>query len=469
VEKQRDDKVELLSAYERDIQSIEKENQEKLVPDMGKLGKLEKPTHISQDKLKEKLGQIKEAIKKRGELMATLNLLKETKRGIEDKLKEWKDKSLDELNKENERLTVKLKEVEDILSSHQGELDFINKKIYKLETRIEDIDKKLKNLDDLGETCPICGSVLDEEHKKDLKQEREEEIQKLNSKINELNQVKSKGDEVIGQDKTNIKETEKELNEYKLLIDKFIDLNKVKSKIDKVEENISNIDETLSLNMNEDVKFENFDEYIKHMEDLLERFKDYNQAQQSLEDIKYRFNRNNDKIRENKANIEILKGEIEGLKKKYSTFQDKIKDLPEIVEKVGELTTVYEDTKKEYSLVNEKVISSRTLIEKLTQDVRELEDEVIAKERLLKQLDNLKDYHIWLNDYLIPTLDVIEKHVMQNIQQEFDVNFKKMFSLLIDDPSKTGRIDEEFTPIIEQDGYQQEINYLSGGEKPASL
>jgi len=88
---------------------------------------------------------------------------------------------------------------------------------------------------------------------------------------------------------------------------------------------------------------------------------------------------------------------------------------------------------------------------------------------LLKQLDNLKDYHIWLNDYLIPTLDVIEKHVMQNIQQEFDVNFKKMFSLLIDDPSKTGRIDEEFTPIIEQDGYQQEINYLSGGEKPASL
>jgi len=465
VEKQRDDKVELLSAYERDIQSIEKENQEKLVPDMGKLGKLEKPTHISQDKLKEKLGQIKEAIKKRGELMATLNLLKETKRGIEDKLKEWKDKSLDELNKENERLTVKLKEVEDILSSHQGELDFINKKIYKLETRIEDIDKKLKNLDDLGETCPICGSVLDEEHKKDLKQEREEEIQKLNSKINELNQVKSKGDEVIGQDKTNIKETEKELNEYKLLIDKFIDLNKVKSKIDKVEENISNIDETLSLNMNEDVKFENFDEYIKHMEDLLERFKDYNQAQQSLEDIKYRFNRNNDKIRENKANIEILKGEIEGLKKKYSTFQDKIKDLPEIVEKVGELTTVYEDTKKEYSLVNEKVISSRTLIEKLTQDVRELEDEVIAKERLLKQLDNLKDYHIWLNDYLIPTLDVIEKHVMQNIQQEFDVNFKKMFSLLIDDPSKTGRIDEEFTPIIEQDGYQQEINYLSGGEK----
>jgi exonuclease SbcC len=60
---------------------------------------------------------------------------------------------------------------------------------------------------------------------------------------------------------------------------------------------------------------------------------------------------------------------------------------------------------------------------------------------------------------------VIEKHVMQNIHLDFDENFKNWFNLLIDDPSKTGKIDEEFTPIIEQDGFQQEINYLSGGEK----
>jgi exonuclease SbcC len=54
---------------------------------------------------------------------------------------------------------------------------------------------------------------------------------------------------------------------------------------------------------------------------------------------------------------------------------------------------------------------------------------------------------------------------MQNIHLEFDENFKKWFKILIDDSSKTGKIDEEFTPIIEQDGFQQEINYLSGGEK----
>jgi exonuclease SbcC len=54
---------------------------------------------------------------------------------------------------------------------------------------------------------------------------------------------------------------------------------------------------------------------------------------------------------------------------------------------------------------------------------------------------------------------------MQNIHQEFNENFKKWFGLLMDDPSKTGKINEEFTPIVEQDGFEQEINYLSGGEK----
>jgi exonuclease SbcC len=37
--------------------------------------------------------------------------------------------------------------------------------------------------------------------------------------------------------------------------------------------------------------------------------------------------------------------------------------------------------------------------------------------------------------------------------------------MLVDDPSKESRIDEDFTPIVDQDGYEQDYNYLSGGEK----
>jgi exonuclease SbcC len=37
--------------------------------------------------------------------------------------------------------------------------------------------------------------------------------------------------------------------------------------------------------------------------------------------------------------------------------------------------------------------------------------------------------------------------------------------MLVEDPSKESRIDEDFTPLIEQDGYEQDYNYLSDGEK----
>jgi exonuclease SbcC len=54
---------------------------------------------------------------------------------------------------------------------------------------------------------------------------------------------------------------------------------------------------------------------------------------------------------------------------------------------------------------------------------------------------------------------------MQKIHREFSELFQKWFNILIDDENISVRIDEEFTPIITQDGYDTEVMSLSGGEK----
>ena len=77
----------------------------------------------------------------------------------------------------------------------------------------------------------------------------------------------------------------------------------------------------------------------------------------------------------------------------------------------------------------------------------------------------LNEYQIWIEDYFIPTIDSIERHVMTNINQEFDSQFQKWFGMLVEDVEKEARVDDDFTPLVEQDGHEQEINYLSGGEK----
>jgi exonuclease SbcC len=54
---------------------------------------------------------------------------------------------------------------------------------------------------------------------------------------------------------------------------------------------------------------------------------------------------------------------------------------------------------------------------------------------------------------------------MLSINQEFNQHFQRRWGLLVDDTTKEARIDEEFTSVVKQDGYELDINYLSGGEK----
>ena len=465
LEKQIKDRDDLITRYQDEIQETEIENQEKFRPEMDKLEKIEKPTSISPEELKEKIKLIKEAVQNRKELFTTLKLLKENKAVIKEKLEDWKDKTRDDFIKENQELTQKLRESRDLLSQHQKEVNLILKKIYKLEGQLDDINNKLENLDELGEICPICGSPLDDAHKKDLKEERERESRKLNSEIKVLNEVKKKGEEQIEDDNTLIEQIRNELSNYKSIIDKFDELDGVNSRINRVEGNISNIDDMLSLNIQEDNDFGNFDQYIQHLEDLQEKLNKYFGAQKSLESIRYQYNKNIEKIERKKSEIETLTDKIKQLDVNLTKSKEIIKQLPEIDRKLVEVQSLHDSTDEEYRGVNDKVVETQTLVKRLTEDVHQLDKEIKEKETLHNRLEVLKNYHSWFTDYLIPTLSVIEKHVMQNIHLDFDENFKNWFNLLIDDPSKTGKIDEEFTPIIEQDGFQQEINYLSGGEK----
>ncbi len=465
LEKQIKDRDDLITRYQDEIQETEIENQEKFRLEMDELEKIEKPTSISPEELKEKIKLIKEAVQNRKELFTTLKLLKENKAVIKEKLEDWKDKTRDDFIKENQELTQKLRESRDLLSQHQKEVNLILKKIYKLEGQLDDINNKLENLDELGEICPICGSPLDDAHKKDLKEERERESRKLNSEIKVLNEVKKKGEEQIEDDNTLIEQIRNELSNYKSIINKFDELDDVNSRINRVEGNISNIDDMLSLNIQEDNDFGNFDQYIQHLEDLQEKLNKYFEAQKSLESIRYQYNKNIEKIERKKSEIETLTDKIKQLDVNLTKSKEIIKQLPEIDRKLVEVQSLHDSTDEEYRGVNDKVVETQTLVKRLTEDVHQLDKEIKEKETLHNRLEVLKNYHSWFTDYLIPTLSVIEKHVMQNIHLDFDENFKNWFNLLIDDPSKTGKIDEEFTPIIEQDGFQQEINYLSGGEK----
>ena len=62
-------------------------------------------------------------------------------------------------------------------------------------------------------------------------------------------------------------------------------------------------------------------------------------------------------------------------------------------------------------------------------------------------------------------MGLIEKHVMLKIHHQFNEFFVNWFNILLEDESISVRLDDKFTPIIEQGGYETEFSNLSGGEK----
>ena len=99
------------------------------------------------------------------------------------------------------------------------------------------------------------------------------------------------------------------------------------------------------------------------------------------------------------------------------------------------------------------------------QQSAEYEKSIRKKKQQKEKSERLNEHLIWIQDFFVPTVEIIEKQVMMRINQEFDSLFQKWFGMLVDDPGKQAKVDEDFTPIIQQDGVDQDVAYLSGGEK----
>jgi len=91
--------------------------------------------------------------------------------------------------------------------------------------------------------------------------------------------------------------------------------------------------------------------------------------------------------------------------------------------------------------------------------------EINTKLETKNKLTDLVEKENWLSKHFMHLMMTIEKHVMLRIHNEFNELFREWFNLLIEDESLNARLDDSFTPIIEQNGYDTEFHSLSGGER----
>ncbi|HLC88662.1 MAG TPA: hypothetical protein VJG49_01365, partial [Candidatus Nanoarchaeia archaeon] len=140
-------------------------------------------------------------------------------------------------------------------------------------------------------------------------------------------------------------------------------------------------------------------------------------------------------------------------------------DLTANISQQKEWLNKLNEEEKQLSLQQMKLA---TQLENLSRQEEELQQMLaVFKEQKDRQV-RLKELHHWLDSHFLQLTYTIEKQVMLNIHGLFNQLFQEWFSILIDDENVYSRLDDSFTPIIEQNGYEISFSNLSGGERTSA-
>ncbi len=174
---------------------------------------------------------------------------------------------------------------------------------------------------------------------------------------------------------------------------------------------------------------------------------------------------------------EIRNKELESsnymLEKDMILLEDQSERLKSSLFGLRKFDNIYDQKQKELDLAlsNErqaeiKVAELKKEIEVFSMHIDELRGRIKKTIEIKKKLDYLEDLESWLSKKFSPLISFIEKNVMVKLKHDFSKLFSEWFSMLVAENFNT-RIDDDFSPVIEQQDYEIDYPHLSGGERTA--
>ncbi|MCL6500726.1 MAG: AAA family ATPase [Candidatus Pacearchaeota archaeon] len=157
-------------------------------------------------------------------------------------------------------------------------------------------------------------------------------------------------------------------------------------------------------------------------------------------------------------------GELEKNKAEEMEEMKKYKHVEEQHEKT--IALLEEKQREERKIAMEKAGLEQALKD-INQEIIELKKEIEKREEAKEKIIKLQHLQDFLTKNFSLIMEMMEKQVMIKLNAEFNILFKKWFSMLVDDATLEVRVDADFTPKVEQNGYEISYAYLSGGERTA--
>ena len=392
-------------------------------------------------------------------LKSQLEIIQKEKTELEKNLatkksdkKKLDEKNSEKLNIENQKQQMKIK------------LDAKNSQIIEYSERISEIK------DEIGEKDDEINGIKNTKIPSKL---TEKEIDGKINGIEKLNTEKIEYESKKKNFEENMSELQKLGNECMYCHQKITKEHQTKmadegrAEIGKIESNLIQIDDQIVklLSGVEVDKKEETNVIIRKLMDLKSDLKFYEESKGKISQLQGTQKKLKEKLHEKQKSIGVLRKENEDLKKQIDKISSTIQSLPDFDK---ELKII----QKEEDVIQSNLTSKMQKFGNMEGEIHNAEGQVTLWEAKVVEAEDWKtqhkklvDYHTWIKEFFIPTVNEIEKQVLISIQQDFNETYRRWFKILIDDSSKESRLDENFTPILEQDGFEQDFYNLSGGEQ----
>jgi exonuclease SbcC len=355
--------------------------------------------------------------------------------------KKAKDEELQKLQKQRE----KIKEAEGRVPLLKNQINDKNEQIKSSTGKIEKFQKKMR-----GEIEPqISGLQKMKKPTDTTEQELKKELEVIKKELNEITKQQSKLEE-------RIENIEKVVQEKTCPVcERPVDSGEFGSKKRHLGEELEKVER----------KIEKLNKQREENDDLIQKLKDYARAEKDLNELKRQLKESQDEIDEHDHLIKRLQNEIDDLQSKLRNAEEEAKPLQTVLTRIEELGEELESLQGRSNRITQQIATINANIQRSETEKEVLGKEISEKEEQLELKRELDEHKFWLDEYFAPTLENIEKHVMAAINERFNKQFQRWFSILIEEPELQVRVDEDFSPIIEREGYEQQYVALSGGER----
>lgn len=381
--------------------------------------------------------------------------------------------------------------------------------------RSEVLSKEANNLDDQLEAAQVAveksenslkkivadGERLEEAHKqhelrKERKAERERKHKKLKLELQSQQQLLEQLDKRLSQELAPVEDPSQQLEKVDSMRERYSDKHarvqaakrQAKSRIAELREGlVADIDECPTCKQTVPAQHkERVAEHIAH---------ETKKQEEKITDLDEKL----EKLESGLARIRTKREALKALSEKFTQFrlakQRRLQDAERKVEVAGRISSLKEELEKltvqedekgafdekaykqyverrkqaEQALQNARLeqVRLKTRKEELGKQLVENKERLAKLKELRKERKQLLSREQWLSELFVPLCHDIEVSVLASIHQEFSRLFTEWLAVLVDDESLFADINSSFAPVVTQDGYDVEIQNLSGGEKTA--